>query len=282
MKRRSQAFTLIELLVVISIIALLVSLLIPVLGKAKSVAMRVKCGSVMRQAGISWAIYQMDFKEWLPLMTNAYTAYSFLPVGGVNPTDPYLAEVFPLKVRHCPTYDPSSIGGLSGFDWGYAFPFQSSYYAAAGFMDDRADNEDTPRFVKNRAGISREKAGSNWYSYGYDPTNDIFPMLTDFLADSNSNYTISPHSPVIRNGYVDASNVIRSEGANSLWKDGHIEWHDWPCAETVATGPNVYMNYPHFLAAGVATLGNGSRNGWTWPGNNYFRAYYWIKGENGK
>jgi hypothetical protein len=188
--------------------------------------------------------------------------------------------VFPTKVRNCPTYNTHMQGADTGFDWGYALIFQSNYYAGAGFMDDRADNEDTPHFIKVRQGLSREKSGA-WYSWEYDPTNDLFPLITDYLQDSNDDYTIVAHSNRTRQGYIGANNVIDSDGANSLWKDGHVEWHSWPCPNTQATAPNVYMNYPYELGRGD-TLLNGSRNGWTWPGNYYYKPYFWMKGENGK
>lgn len=284
--RGSRAFTLVELLVVISIVTLLLALLIPALQKARSRALQITCANVMRQAGVGWNIYLNDFKDWLPLMTGNYTAYTFQPYyGGVDENNPYFTTVMPPKVRNCPTYNPESVGGVTGFGWGYAFPFQSSYYAAAGFMDDRADDEDSPRFVKVRPGISREKAGPNWYTYNYDPTADIFPLITDFLQDSNhGNWIVSAHSRIAKQGYVaDYSNIIPSDGANSLWKDGHVEWHDWPCPDRPAQGPSIYMNYPHELARNNAGFyfPNGTRNGWTWPGNNFFRQYYWLKGDNG-
>lgn len=101
MKRRG--FTLIELLVVVAIIALLIAILLPSLGRAKATAVRVQCGSILRQWGQIFNIYEAEWDGAWAIKTNGQGWNSTASAYGTE-----WASKFSQKMRTCPG-DPTAV-----------------------------------------------------------------------------------------------------------------------------------------------------------------------------
>ena len=140
---RRPAFTLIELLVVIAIIAILASMLLPALSRAKSKAHTARCLSNLRQIGITMLLYTQDNNEhfpfsgrdWpqLPMVDLMKLFNPYLPTNGsgfyVCPAD----KPPPWNVRWMTFY---------GSDYGIKtneLLFGDSYYYYHSFFNDDTD-----------------------------------------------------------------------------------------------------------------------------------------------
>ncbi len=79
--KREKGFTLVELLVVIAIIALLVSILLPTLSRAKELAKRASCSANLHSLGRSVYMYANTFRDFIPTFIDGPTDFSPYTVG---------------------------------------------------------------------------------------------------------------------------------------------------------------------------------------------------------
>jgi prepilin-type N-terminal cleavage/methylation domain-containing protein/prepilin-type processing-associated H-X9-DG protein len=145
--KRQRGFTLVELLVVIGIIALLISILLPALGRARESAARLQCLSNIRQISQATVMYVNDNKGSFPMFNpNSGQSLTYEPFlweltggttiaggGKLNPgiasqgLGPYL-HLSPSNVRmlRCPS-DPNWDTRLNnGHDYSFSYSFNWS------------------------------------------------------------------------------------------------------------------------------------------------------------
>jgi prepilin-type N-terminal cleavage/methylation domain-containing protein/prepilin-type processing-associated H-X9-DG protein len=99
-KQNKKAFTLIELLVVIAIIAILASMLLPALGKAKERARTAQCANNLRQVGFAMQMYGDDANGFLPAANGSVPWISTNPVPWTRPLVDYYRTT---NVLRCPS-----------------------------------------------------------------------------------------------------------------------------------------------------------------------------------
>lgn len=103
MKNYHRAFTLIELLVVIAIIALLLSMLLPALARARMYARRVVSTSNMRQIGMAMTLYAEDNQGLFPETTHGRSGTHAREASWIYTLSKYVGDVDDIRI--CPA-DP--------------------------------------------------------------------------------------------------------------------------------------------------------------------------------
>jgi prepilin-type N-terminal cleavage/methylation domain-containing protein len=259
--RKTKAFTLVELLVVISIIALLLSVLMPALGKARKQARKIVCGSNFHQVGIVYHLYAVDNRSWLPRAdTQQPGAVSIgSPVAAVIPymmhknTWEYLVKQYNTKYKFwsCPSLlKDGKLGFLVGAKlkndvpmyWGSA-PNQQVYTGMANLVGMTNMQQCTPaavpdsalRITDSSSKLLAADLNNRWNKKWSDPASVI-----SHLGKSNSGISIPDgsnrlkadcstewvKSDVMASGNTPI-NADRSAGKFDHWKGGPGREYYW-------------------------------------------------------
>jgi prepilin-type N-terminal cleavage/methylation domain-containing protein/prepilin-type processing-associated H-X9-DG protein len=269
--RVSRAFTLIELLVVISIIALLVSILLPALGKAREAARNAQCLTNVRGLAQVLSVYTADYKEGIPV--NRWNARSWMTTfvatgfikplgtsveaGGVNGARPTGTAG---ATRICPT--------LGNLPWGTAnAPTESfSHYRMVSEVAPMALNANYTAYEGDHypirqdqvikpslttayteclvdyssAAVSVGQVEMGGFSYRLNNTSPPYPR--QYRWDPGLNYfnAFNVVSPVYRHSFTQV---------NFSFMDGHAETRKWTANDPFSApiGSSLYGGFGPLL-----------------------------------
>ena len=247
MKRRSsKAFTLIELLVVVAIIALLIAILLPALGKVRETAKRATCAANLKGQGSSFAIYAAQFGDQLPRDTTSgginwlwdeadFFSDQLLNVNPLNATSSdNMQKQSVRRLFYCPSNTDQNVDGLWTFGGvrvlGYAY-----------FNDRGGFTGPIPASPAGQISLNYLKKFNNNGGVNGSTLELAFDAMiqdagTQSYTSIKGGFAV-PHTTSHLKGPLPA-------GGNYLCCDGHAEWRPYTKTKLYAvnTGPLWWFN----------------------------------------
>jgi len=201
---RRKGFTLIELLVVVAIIALLISILLPSLARARELSKRTVCASQLSGIGKAIKTYVNDFDEWWPIAPCDKTAFNHISDigtwrlnGDVPQVDPSIGQCLWILVK-------------MGTTTNKMFVCPSS-----------SDEKDTTANPMTYYDFEANNKLSYGYQYPYYQTG-LVPGNRGVPTESNLNAGAAVMADKCNKTVTDRIEVDSKD--ESFWKPYHVDW----------------------------------------------------------
>lgn len=219
MRSRHRGFTLIEVLVVIGIIAILVTILVPVISSSREQAKRATCLSHLRQLNLAITQYAQANEDRLPITPGGGSWMWDIPY---TTRDALVHLGATQDMFYCPSNAEYEVPALWNFAGGYTV---AGYF----FLNQRVPNPGT-RVTATYPTPPTVVANSNWNYVNklLLPDAASKPLLTDAQLSQNNDF-VGVYGGFLqlpnRSNHIDKGGAgVKPNGGNILYLDGHGEW----------------------------------------------------------